>query len=183
VNTPSLTPHFPTSRTQPSNTPNYPLAPTFNATNQPPTCTAYQVSNQPAHKHRTPAEHMNDVIRLALPIHPNTPAGQVVYNAQIAQWNTLYAGQQVNETRPYPSPLEPHLLCWESVGSVVCLDTLATAAKAPVKSPDLKDAGEPPPQNSNATAHQQWGTSTTSTSLTLGPPKKNTTTTSSRSSL
>jgi hypothetical protein len=102
VNTPSPPPRFPTLQTQPSNAPNYPLAPTFNAANQTPTCTAYQALNQPAHKHRTPAERMNNVIRLTLPIHSNTPAGQVLYNTQIAQWNTLYTGQQVNETRPYP---------------------------------------------------------------------------------
>jgi hypothetical protein len=45
---------------------------------------------------------MNDIIQLALPIHPNTSAGQALYNAQIMQWNAQYTGQQVNKTQPYP---------------------------------------------------------------------------------
>jgi hypothetical protein len=103
INTPSPIPRFPILRTQPPNAPNYPPAPTFNANNQPPAHAAHQAPNQPAHRqNRTPAERMNDVIRLALPIHPNTPAGWASYNAQITRWNTEYAGQHVSETRPYP---------------------------------------------------------------------------------
>ncbi|KAF8219272.1 hypothetical protein L208DRAFT_1418474, partial [Tricholoma matsutake] len=45
---------------------------------------------------------MADVVRLALPIHPNTPAGRAAYNAQIAQWDNDYPGQLVSELRPYP---------------------------------------------------------------------------------
>jgi hypothetical protein len=88
---------------QPPNTPNYPPAPAFNSNNQPPARTTYQAPNQPAYRqNRTPTEHMDNVIRRALPTHLNTPASRVLYNAQIVQWNTEYAGQQVSETRPYP---------------------------------------------------------------------------------
>jgi hypothetical protein len=45
---------------------------------------------------------MEDVIRLALPIHPNTPAGRALYNAQINQWNLDNQGHYVSEARPYP---------------------------------------------------------------------------------
>jgi hypothetical protein len=103
VNTPAPNPRFPTLRTQPPSAPNYPPTPTFNATNPLPARSTYQPPNQPVHKqNRTPTERMNDVIRRALPIHLNTPAGRALYNAQIIQWNTEHAGQQVSEMRPYP---------------------------------------------------------------------------------
>jgi hypothetical protein len=103
INTPSPIPCFPILQMQPPNTPNYPPAPTFNTNNQPSAHAAHQAPNQPAHRqNRTPAEHMNDVIRLVLPIHLNTPASWASYNTQIIRWNTEYAGQQVSETHPYP---------------------------------------------------------------------------------
>jgi hypothetical protein len=99
VNTSTPIPRFPILRTQPRNAPNYPPAPAFNPNNQPPARTTYQAPNQPAYRqNRTPAECMDDVIWRALPTHPNTPAGHALYNAQIIQWNTEYAGQQVSET-------------------------------------------------------------------------------------
>jgi hypothetical protein len=109
VNTAPPTPRFPTLRTQPPAPQNYLPTQPFNANNQQPARGgyqppgAYQAPNQPANRqNRTPAERMDDVIRRALPIHPNTPAGRALYNAQIIQWNTEHAGQQASEIRPYP---------------------------------------------------------------------------------
>lgn len=102
VNTPTPVPRFPTLRTQPPHTqnPHHPPAQTFN---QYPARAAYQAPNQmPYRQNRPPAARMEDVIRLALPIHPNTPAGRALYNAQITQWNLDNPGQYVSETRPYP---------------------------------------------------------------------------------
>ncbi|KAF8221453.1 hypothetical protein L208DRAFT_1327943 [Tricholoma matsutake] len=83
-------------------TPNYSPTPTLNANNQAPR-TTYQTLNQPTYQqNRTPAKRMNNVIRLALPIHPNTPAGWPLYEAQITKWHTEYTGQQVSKTCPYP---------------------------------------------------------------------------------
>jgi hypothetical protein len=45
---------------------------------------------------------MEDVIQLVLPIHPNIPAGQVSYNAQITLWNVNNLRQNVNEFQPHP---------------------------------------------------------------------------------
>lgn len=108
-NTPFPTPRFPTLRTQPPAPQNYPPTQPLNVNNQQPARGGYQppgayhAPNQPANRqNRTPAERMDDVIRRALPIHPNTPAGRALYNAQIIQWNTQYTGQQVSEIRPYP---------------------------------------------------------------------------------
>src|ERR1700733_8135584 len=60
---------------------------------------------------------MVDVIWLALPIHPNTPAGQALYNAQITQWNINNPGLYVSETQPYPlSPRTAPVVsgeCWK----------------------------------------------------------------------
>jgi hypothetical protein len=81
----------------------------FNVNNQQPPRSgyqppgAYQAPNQPVNRqNRMPTEHMDNIIQCALPIHPNTPAGQALYNAQIVQWNTKYAGHQVSEIQPYP---------------------------------------------------------------------------------
>jgi hypothetical protein len=51
---------------------------------------------------RPAAARMQDVIRLALKIQPDTPAGRTAYNTQITEWNTNNPRQFVNETRPYP---------------------------------------------------------------------------------
>lgn len=99
VNTPSPTPRFPILRTQQPTPHNYPPAQTFNANNQPPARAAHHAPNR---QHRPPAERMNDVIRFALLIHPNNPAGWALYNAQITQWNNENPGQYVSEMRPYP---------------------------------------------------------------------------------
>jgi hypothetical protein len=138
VNTPSPTPHFPTSQTQPPNAPNYSLAPIFNAANQPPTHTAYQALNQPTHRHQTPAKHMNDVIQLTLPIHLNTPASQALYNAQIAQLNTLYAGQQVNKTQPYPLSPETIPVASEDHWKCGLLGHISNNCESPSQIPGLK---------------------------------------------
>jgi hypothetical protein len=67
------------------------------------TQTAPTVPNQPAYgRDRPPAARMEDVIRLALAIQPDTPAGRTAYATQIAEWNTNNPRQFVNELRPYP---------------------------------------------------------------------------------
>jgi hypothetical protein len=43
-----------------------------------------------------------DVICLALPIQPKTPAGKVAYQAQVAKWSAQNGDRPVNEMRPYP---------------------------------------------------------------------------------
>jgi hypothetical protein len=112
IGTPSPTPRFPILRNQTPQTQNHSPAPTFN-TNNP-----FATQNQPPHRqNRPPAERMADIIRLALPIHPNTPAGRALYNTQIAQWNSDHPGQLVSELRPYPlSPGTAPIMsgeCWK----------------------------------------------------------------------
>ncbi|KAF8153332.1 hypothetical protein B0H34DRAFT_800549 [Crassisporium funariophilum] len=53
-------------------------------------------------QYRPDAERLVDVVRLALPIQPRTPAGNIAYQAQITDWNARHAGRPVNEMRPYP---------------------------------------------------------------------------------
>jgi len=97
---PSPAPRFPTLRTQPHNAQTHTQPQTFHTNNQ---FAARAAPNQPAYRqNRPPAERMEDVMRLALPIHPNTPAGQALYNAQIALWNANNPRQNVNEFQPHP---------------------------------------------------------------------------------
>jgi len=53
-------------------------------------------------QYRPDAERLVDVVRLALPIHPKTPAGKIAYEAQVAQWLAQNGDRPVNEMRPYP---------------------------------------------------------------------------------
>jgi hypothetical protein len=65
--------------------------------------TSPQTPNPPAYRRdRPPAARMEDVIRLALTIQPDTPAGRAAYNTQITEWNANNPRQFVNELRPYP---------------------------------------------------------------------------------
>ena len=85
-------PRFPTPRTQP-------LTQTHNAYRQ----FANPTPPQPAYRpNRPPAVCMEDVTRLALPIHPDTQAGRASYNSQVMQWNTNNPRQFVSELQPYP---------------------------------------------------------------------------------
>lgn len=104
IGTPSPTPRFPTLRNQtPQTQQNRSTTPMFNANNPFANATSPNTQNQPPYRqNRLPTERMADVVRLALPIHPNTPAGRAAYNAQIAQWDNNYPGQLVSELRPYP---------------------------------------------------------------------------------
>ncbi|PPQ96509.1 hypothetical protein CVT26_010445 [Gymnopilus dilepis] len=56
----------------------------------------------PTPQYRADTERIKDVVRLALPIHPDTPAGRTAYQAQVADWNRTNAGRTPNELRPYP---------------------------------------------------------------------------------
>jgi hypothetical protein len=51
---------------------------------------------------RPDIDRMTDVLRLALPIHPDNPAGHALYHAQISEWNRNHGNRPVNEYRPYP---------------------------------------------------------------------------------
>ena len=51
---------------------------------------------------RPDTDRLVDVLRLALPIPPATPAGIITYTAQITAWNTSNHGRAPNELRPYP---------------------------------------------------------------------------------
>jgi len=53
-------------------------------------------------QYRPDAERLVDVVRLALPIQPKTPAGKVAYQAQVAKWSAQNGDRPVNEMRPYP---------------------------------------------------------------------------------
>ncbi|PPQ72578.1 hypothetical protein CVT25_006547 [Psilocybe cyanescens] len=55
-----------------------------------------------APQYRPDADRLADIVRLALPIHPNTAAGRAAYQAQVVEWNSKNAGRPVNETRPFP---------------------------------------------------------------------------------
>ena len=57
---------------------------------------------QPAVSYRPDIERLPDLIRLALPIHPDTTAGRALYAMQLVTWQTLSAGRAPNELRPYP---------------------------------------------------------------------------------
>ena len=46
-------------------------------------------------------ERLVDVVHLALPIQPKTPAGKVAYQAQVAKWSAQNGDCPVNEMRPY----------------------------------------------------------------------------------
>ena len=47
------------------------------------------------------AERLVDVIHLALPIQPQTPAGKVAYQVQVAKWSAQNGDHPVNKMRPY----------------------------------------------------------------------------------
>jgi len=80
-----------------------PLARQPNANNPFLTQTPPSAPNPPAYgRDRPPAARMEDVIRLALTIQPDTPAGRTAYNTQITEWNSNNPRQFVNELRPYP---------------------------------------------------------------------------------
>ncbi|KDR76749.1 hypothetical protein GALMADRAFT_139637 [Galerina marginata CBS 339.88] len=92
----------------------------------------------PAPQYRPDAERLVDVVRLALPIHPKTPAGKIAYQAQVADWNARNTGRSVNEMRPYPlspgtSPVASGE-CWK------CGHTghLGTACPSPEQIPTIE---------------------------------------------
>ncbi|KAF9553006.1 hypothetical protein CPC08DRAFT_646184 [Agrocybe pediades] len=62
----------------------------------------YASSTSQQRSFRPDTERLADVQRLALPQHPNTPAGVAAYNAQVAQWSSSHSGLSPNELRPYP---------------------------------------------------------------------------------
>lgn len=51
---------------------------------------------------RTQADRAAEARRNALPHHPDTPAGQTAYRAQLATWAMQYPDGRVNEYRQYP---------------------------------------------------------------------------------
>lgn len=51
---------------------------------------------------RPDAERFPDIARLALTIHPDTPAGRALYAMQLTTWQVSSAGRGPNELRPYP---------------------------------------------------------------------------------
>ncbi|KAF8218831.1 hypothetical protein L208DRAFT_1039146, partial [Tricholoma matsutake] len=119
IGTPSPMPRFPTLQNQtPQTQQNCSPTPTFSVNNPFANATSPNTQNQPPYQqNRLPMEHMADIVWLALLIHPNTPAGQAAYNAQIAQWDNNYPGQLVSELCLYP--LSPGMApiasgeCWK----------------------------------------------------------------------
>lgn len=51
---------------------------------------------------RPDTDRFADITRLALPIHPNTPAGRALYVIQVTTWQASSNGRGPNELRPYP---------------------------------------------------------------------------------
>lgn len=51
---------------------------------------------------RSVTDRANDLVRLALVMHPNTAAGQVAYNNQVIEWHAANPEGRVNEFHPYP---------------------------------------------------------------------------------
>ena len=92
INSTTQNPRFPAPQARPHNTNNPFLAQTLPSAPNPP---AYG-------RDRPPVARMEDVIRLALTIQPDTPAGRTAYDTQIREWNTNNPRQFVNELRPYP---------------------------------------------------------------------------------
>ncbi|KAF8064449.1 hypothetical protein FPV67DRAFT_1419770 [Lyophyllum atratum] len=56
----------------------------------------------PAYANRPATDRWADVINLALPIHPNTAAGKVLYEAQVSEFAAKHGNKGPNEDRPYP---------------------------------------------------------------------------------
>ncbi|KAF9543848.1 hypothetical protein CPC08DRAFT_770162 [Agrocybe pediades] len=100
------------SATPPRFTPQACVPPMPRGASQPATSSTFQ-----QRLFRPDAERLADVQRVALPHHPNTPAGVAAYKAQIAQWNSSNAGLSPNELRPYPlSPGTAPVMsgeCWK----------------------------------------------------------------------
>lgn len=48
------------------------------------------------------AERMRDLIKNALPIHPDTPAGRSAYEVQVQAYRNTHGTKNPNEIRPYP---------------------------------------------------------------------------------
>lgn len=91
-----------------------------------------------APQYRPDSERLPDVIRLALPVHPDTPEGRAAYQSQMAAWAAESMGRAPNEFRPHPlSPGTAQILsgeCWK------CGHTghLNTACPAKVQIPQME---------------------------------------------
>jgi hypothetical protein len=97
------TPRFATPWNQPHSRPGQNPPQTHFANHRFPHQSSHHNPNPPPpRQYRSPATRMADVIRLALPIHPNTPAGRASYNTQIAQWNANNPRQILTELQPHP---------------------------------------------------------------------------------
>ncbi|KAF5367849.1 hypothetical protein D9615_010567 [Tricholomella constricta] len=111
-----------------------PYQPTAPNPQNPPTNSAPRSQQQPAFPNRSYAERWADVSRLALQIHPNTPAGVALYNGQITKWHADNGTRGPNETRPYPlspgsSPVASDE-CWKC-GQVGHVGPSCTQASVP----------------------------------------------------
>jgi len=60
------------------------------------------VSLQNTQNRRPDIDRLPDLTHLALPIHPDTPAGRALYIIQLATWDAASNGRPPNELRPYP---------------------------------------------------------------------------------
>lgn len=67
-----------------------------------PPAPAYAQQRAPAFQTRSATDRMNDVHRLALPQHPDNPAGHLAYAAQVAAWTAANPLGKPNEFQPYP---------------------------------------------------------------------------------
>lgn len=94
------TPRLPTTTNTPRGTQLFaayapPQAPVAPAPYVPPPARG-QMLYRPAH------ERLIDLQRTALPHHPDTPAGQLAYGRQVADYLASNGGGKPSETRPYP---------------------------------------------------------------------------------
>ncbi|KAF8229587.1 hypothetical protein L208DRAFT_1285833, partial [Tricholoma matsutake] len=103
MNTPTPTPCFPIPQNQNPHMQNHSPAPGLSTNNPFATLANPNNQNQTTYRQqRPPAEQWVDVVWLALPIHPNTPARRTLYNTQISQWNINHPRQLVSEQCLYP---------------------------------------------------------------------------------
>ncbi|GLB38088.1 hypothetical protein LshimejAT787_0411390 [Lyophyllum shimeji] len=86
--------------------PRFNTAPNTNATRPSNTTNSSPFYSQPPNAGmfptRTPAQRWADVVSFALIIHPDTPAGRALYEAQVNEWARKHGNRGPNESRPYP---------------------------------------------------------------------------------
>ncbi|KAF8876081.1 hypothetical protein BD779DRAFT_1677957 [Infundibulicybe gibba] len=67
-----------------------------------PFTTVARPAPNPTRQFRPDTERFADIRKLALPHHPDTPAGHELYKAQLTAWEAKHGTAAPNELRPYP---------------------------------------------------------------------------------